>query len=121
MPAIRFATMFLTACVVLSGPALAHAFLKSATPSVGSTVQAAPSTIGIDYTKRVEPKFSTIEVQDAAGTRMDTGDVQTAAGDNKRLTVGLKPLRPGSYKVIWHVTSTDAHKTEGTYTFTVTP
>jgi methionine-rich copper-binding protein CopC len=121
MPAIRFVAMILTASVAVSGPSLAHAFLKSATPPVGSTVQAAPANVVIDYTEGVEPKFSAIEVQDAGGARVDSGDVQTATGNNKRLTVGLKPLRPGSYKVIWHVTSTDTHKTEGTYTFTVTP
>jgi methionine-rich copper-binding protein CopC len=31
----------------------------------------------------------------------------------------LKPLLPGSYKVIWHATSVDAPKTEGSYSFTV--
>ena len=121
MPAIRLAAVILTTSVAVSGPALAHAFLKSATPPVGSTVQAAPSNVVIDYTEGVEPKFSTIEVQDAAGARVDSGAVQTTAGDNKRLTVGLKPLKPGTYKVTWHATSTDTHKTEGTYSFTVKP
>ena len=118
---IQLSVAILTAGLAVSEPALAHAFLKSATPPVGSTVQAAPPSVVIDYTEGVEPKFSTIEVQDAAGVRVDSGDVQTAAGDNKRLTVALKPLRPGSYKVVWHVTATDTHKTEGTYTFTVNP
>lgn len=117
---IRHVGMILTASVAVSGPALAHAFLKSATPPVGSTIQAAPAKIVIDYTEAVEPKFSTIEVQDAGGVRVDSGEVQTGAGDKKRLTVDLKPLQPGSYKVSWHVTSTDTHKTEGTFTFTVT-
>lgn len=121
MPTIRLAAMILIASVAVSGPALAHAFLKSATPPVGSTVQAAPTNVVIDYTEGVEPKFSTVEVQDAAGARVDFGDVQTEAGNNERLTVGLKPLKPGTYKVAWHVTSTDTHKTEGTYTFTVNP
>ena len=113
--------VILTAALTSSKPALAHAFLKSATPPVGSTVQAAPSHVVIDYTESIEPEFSTIKVQDAAGARVDLGDVQTAAGNDERLTVGLKPLKPGTYKVTWHVTSTDTHKTEGTYTFTVTP
>lgn len=108
--------------VVLHGAgASAHAFLKSASPGVGSAVQVAPTAVTIDYTEGVEPKFSAITVQDAAGARVDTGDVQGASDNAKRLTVGLKPLKPGPYKVTWHVTSTDTHKTEGAFSFTVNP
>ncbi len=111
----------LTASVALPGAASAHAFLKTATPPVGSTMPTAPAQIVIDYTEGVEPKFSSIEVQDASGTRMDASPVRTAPNDDKQLVVALKPLKPGSYKVTWHVTSTDTHKTEGTYSFTVSP
>ena len=118
---IQLSVAILTAGLAVSEPALAHAFLKSATPPVGSTLQAAPTNVVIDYTEGVEPKFSTVEVQDAAGVRVDSGDVHTAAGNDKQLMVGLKLLKPGSYKVVWHVTATDTHKTEGAYTFTVNP
>lgn len=111
----------LAAGLAMSGPTLAHAFLKSATPPVGGTIQAAPGSVAIEYTEGVEPKFSTIQVHDAAGARVDSGDVQAAAGNDKQLIVGVKPLKPGTYTVVWHVTATDTHKTEGTYTFTVNP
>ena len=96
----------------------AHAFLKTAIPAVGSTVQQAPSQVVIEFTEGVEPQFSTITVQDASGARVDAGGVQLAGGDT-HLAVGLKPLQPGTYKVIWHATAVDTHKTEGTYSFTV--
>ena len=35
------------------------------------------------------------------------------------MTVGLKALAPGSYKVRWHALSVDTHTTEGAFTFTV--
>jgi methionine-rich copper-binding protein CopC len=60
-------------------------------------------------------------VQDASGARVDMDDVHTSPGNDKRLVIGLKPLKPGTYKVIWHATSTDTHKTEGTYNFSVSP
>ncbi len=107
--------------LALSAPALAHAFLKSATPAVGSTVPAAPAQVVITFTEGVEPGFSTIEVQDAVGKRVDKGDVHAAPGDNTRLAVGLNPLTPGTYKVVWHATSVDTHKTEGSFAFTVAP
>ena len=120
MPCIR-AVAFIALTGLAMSPAMAHAFLKSAAPGVGSTIPAAPASVVIDFTEGVEPHFSVIEVQDAASARVDLGDVHGAADNDKRLVVGLKPLQPGRYKVTWRVTSTDTHKTEGAYTFTVMP
>jgi methionine-rich copper-binding protein CopC len=66
----------------------------------------------------VEPKFSTIAVQDASGASVVTGDVHLVGGDT-HLAIGLAALKPGRYKVTWHATAVDTHKTEGTYTFTI--
>ena len=101
-----------------AGAAAAHAFLKTAMPPVGASLQQAPSEVVIDFTQGVEPGFSSITVQDASGGRVDVGAVHAKDG-NTHLAIGLKPLPPGAYKVIWHATSVDTHKTEGDYTFTV--
>jgi methionine-rich copper-binding protein CopC len=110
----------LLASVTMASRVNAHAFLKQASPPVGSTVPA-PKAVGITFTEGVEPAFSSIVVQDAQGQRVDTGDVHSASADGLRLEVGLKPLTPGSYTVIWHATSVDTHKTEGRFVFTVQP
>jgi len=105
-----------------AGAALAHADLASATPAAGASVTTAPTEISITFTEEVEPKFSSIEVLDASGKRFDDGKAQTAADNGKLLSVGLKPLAPGIYKVIWSATSSDdSHKTKGSYEFTVKP
>ena len=104
--------------LVVAGPASAHAFLKTATPAVGSIVQQAPSQVLITFTEGVEPRFSTIAVQDATGANMADGAPHTV-GDGQHLAVALKTLPPGVYKVIWHATAIDTHKTEGSFTFTV--
>ena len=100
-------------------PAVAHAFLKSATPAVGSTLQTAPATVEIIFSSSVEPEFSSIVVQDATGVRVDKNDTHLAAGDDMRLSVSVGSLPFGTYTVIWHATSTDTHKTQGSFTFTV--
>ncbi len=115
---ILFAT--LAGLALCTGQAWAHAFLKTATPAVGSTVQQPPTKVQIDFTEGVEPRFSTIAVQDASGAEVGTGDVHLEGGDT-HLAVGLKPLRAGLYKVVWHATAVDTHKTEGSFTFTVKP
>jgi methionine-rich copper-binding protein CopC len=113
-----FASLVGAGLVLAVGQASAHAFLKGAVPAVGSTVQAAPGQVAIEFTEGVEPKFSTIAVQDAAGASVAVGDVHSVGGDT-HLAVGLKPLPPGIYKVVWHATAVDTHKTEGSFTFTV--
>ena len=107
--------------IALPGLAWAHAHLKTATPAPDSTVQTAPGAVTIDFTEGVEPKFSSIEVQDAAGRRVDTGAAETSPSDNKQFHVGLQPLQPGTYKVTWRATAVDTHKTDGTFQFTVAP
>jgi len=105
-----------------AGAALAHADLTSADPAAGASLKTAPTAISITFTEEVEPKFSSIEVLDGSGKRLDDGKAHTAPDNEKLLSVGLKPLGPGTYKVIWHATAADdSHKTKGSYEFTVQP
>ena len=119
----RIVTPVLAVLTLLAagGTAWAHAHLKTATPAPDSTVQAAPDAVTISFTEGVEPRFSSIEVQDATGHRVDKGTASTAPSDNKQLSIGLQTLQPGSYKVVWHATAVDTHKTDGTFQFTVKP
>ncbi len=105
----------------LADPALAHAFLDTADPAVGSTVKGAPAIVAITFTEALEPSFSSITVKDEAGERVDLDDAHVAPDDPTRFAVDLKPLKPGSYKVNWRVTSVDTHKTSGSFSFTVAP
>lgn len=118
---MRHSIVIALALLGLSGPAFAHAHLRSATPAANSTVSAAPSEVSIAYSEGIEPRFSTIEVQDAAGKRVDKNDAHGAPKDNKVLSVALPSLPPGTYKVIWHATAVDTHKSEGTFSFTIKP
>jgi methionine-rich copper-binding protein CopC len=97
----------------------AHALLDHADPRVGNTVKSPPQAISLWFTQTVEPAFSTIEVRDAAGARVDTGKASVDAADRKLLRVPVKPLPPGAYTVRWHVLSVDTHITEGNFSFHV--
>src|ERR1700693_3461997 len=96
--------------------ARAHAFLEHASPLVGSTVAAAPHEVVLTFTQNLEAAFSTAQVTDSSGARVDQGK---AAVSGNTMTIGLKALGPGSYKVHWHVLSVDTHSTEGAFTFHV--
>jgi copper resistance protein C len=103
--------------LVAPAPASAHAFLDHAVPKVGGAVAAPPATVHIWFTQDLEPAFSSIEVVDAAGKRVDKDDSTVQAGSE--MLVSLKPLPPGKYKVRWRALSVDTHETTGTFTFTV--
>ena len=101
-------------------PALAHALLKDANPPVGSALAMSPAAVAITFTEGVEPDFSSIEVQNAQGARVDKADPHLVGGDEKELAVNVPKLPPGEYTVTWHATSVDTHKTEGRFNFGVT-
>jgi hypothetical protein len=103
--------------MLLSGPtARAHAFLDHAEPRVGSTVPSAPRQLSLWFTQELEPAFSSADVEDANGARVDQGKAQISGAV---MRVGLKALPPGTYKVHWKVISVDTHPTEGSFTFHV--
>lgn len=107
------------AMLSIASPAFAHAFLERASPPVGSALAVSPPELSITFTEGVEPLFSTIELRDANGAAVSTGKPHVAPDNNRRLTIDLPKLPPGTYTVIWHATSVDTHKTEGRYQFTV--
>jgi copper resistance protein C len=102
--------------VMPSTGAQAHAFLDHTEPRVGSTVPTAPRELALFYTQNLEPAFSSVEVSDANGARVDLGKPTISAST---MRVGLKPLPPGTYRVRWHVLSVDTHTTQGSFTFHV--
>jgi hypothetical protein len=102
--------------IVAGTAAEAHAFLDHAEPRVGSTVPTAPRELVLSYTQNLEPAFSSVEVSDANGARVDLGKPSIGA---TVMRIGLKPLSPGTYKVRWKVLSVDTHTTEGSFSFHV--
>jgi methionine-rich copper-binding protein CopC len=108
------------ALLLTAPPARGHAFLDHASPPVGSSMVRPPPEVTIWFTQELEPAFSRVSVVDQSGARVDAGDARVDANDATILHVSLKPLPPGSYKVIWRVVSVDTHPTEGTFSFRVT-
>jgi methionine-rich copper-binding protein CopC len=113
-PMALLPVLLLTPCI-----AFAHAHLKTAIPASGSSSPTPPQQVAITFTEGIEPDFSTIEVQTAAGAHVEDGKPHVAPGDNTQFIIGLKPLQPGVYTVTWHATAVDTHRSQGNFTFTV--
>ena len=107
--------------IIAAGPARleAHAFLKDAVPSVGSTVQTSPNEVRIRFTENIEPAFSSIQVFNASGKEVDKRDVRLDRTDHALLRVSLASLQAGIYKVVWRVVSVDTHVTSGNFMFRI--
>ena len=113
------AAVALTALLLGAGAAWGHAFLERAQPRVGSTVKSPPSQVRVWFTEAIEPAFSTLEVVNERGERVDRGPAHVDAASRALLLVPLKPLGPGTYRVKWRVLSVDTHVTEGDFTFRI--
>ncbi|HEX9490959.1 MAG TPA: copper resistance protein CopC [Stellaceae bacterium] len=114
-----YAPLLLPALLFAASAARAHAFLDHASPAVGSTSRQPPTSISLWFTQELEAAFSTVSIVDQGGQRVDGGDAQVDDRDPTLLHATLKPLPPGTYKVMWRVVSVDTHTTEGTFTFRV--
>jgi methionine-rich copper-binding protein CopC len=72
--------------------------------------------VSLWFTDELEGAFSSVEVTDSGGGRVDQGN---AKASGNALRVGVKALSPGTYRVHWRAVSVDTHKTEGDFTFKV--
>ena len=105
----------------LAGQAFAHAHLKSATPADNSTVKSSPSELDLTFTEGLNLKFSGIKVTGPGKTAVKLGDSMLMQNDTVLMVPVSETLSAGTYTVEWHALSTDGHKTNGSYTFTVKP
>jgi hypothetical protein len=123
LPTHRITLVIFAAAALLASPGavLAHSFPRTAEPAAGSTVPSALTAVVINFTEALEPHFSGLQVFDTQGHQVDKKDAHVDPHDSKRFSVDLTSLTAGTYKVVWHATSVDTHKTQGSYTFTVAP
>ena len=118
---LRRSILFALALAVLLAPAaMAHSELKSATPGPDDKVVGSPTELVAQFSQNLDSSRTTLEVRDAAGTRVARGG---EPGDGKReFRLALPELAPGQYEVRWTTySSEDQELGRGSYTFTVLP
>ena len=118
------ASLTLFASLAATTSAFAHAHLESQLPAADSTVASAKE-LRLTFSEGVEEKFTKISITSTGGGKTEieaTPTVNTDPTDKKILIVTpAAPLAAGQYKVEWHAVSVDTHKSEGSYSFTVSP
>jgi len=98
-----------------------HSLPERFVPQRDAMLSTAPAEVRILFGGEIERAFSTIEVTDSGGHRVDKGNARVDEKNRQLLRVSLGPLSPGVYRVLWRILAVDGHRNEGTYVFTVKP
>ncbi len=124
---MRTSSILLAAAALFSAaPAFAHPKLISATPAANAVV-AAPAKMELTFSEKLVSQFSGGELSmlEMPGMKMNApmkmnGLAASMTPDGMTMIFALaKPLPKGTYKLSYHVVSTDTHRVEGGYTFKV--
>ena len=102
-----------------SALAAAHSVPLRFEPRRDAVLRSAPAEVRIVFDGDIEPAFSTIQVTDSAGRRVDKGGARVDVRNPRLLRVGLGAMQPGVYRVTWQILAIDGHRSEGTYLFTL--
>ncbi|OWV97437.1 Cu resistance protein [Rhizobium sp. R72] len=117
----RLVALSTVAVLGFAGQALAHAHLIKTMPPDKATMAASPGELDLHFSEELNIKFSGVKITGPDKAEVKTGDARLM-DEGRTLMVPLpETLSPGAYAVEWHVLSTDGHKTNGTYGFTVKP
>jgi hypothetical protein len=109
----------MTAAIVASPFAAAHASLKSSNPEAGSALVSAPKEVVLTFNEKVEEAFSTISLADSEGKPLVTDKAKVDAANGAILRLSAPALTAGSYTVTWAVAGHDGHRRKGDFKFTV--
>jgi len=122
---MRFAPIVAAALLAFPVAAYAHPKLVSATPAPNSVVAPA-AQLQLVFSEGLVAQFSGADLvmTEMPGMKMNAPMKMTVkatvGADGKTLIVTLpKALPKGSYRVSYHVVSTDTHRVEGNYSFKV--
>jgi copper resistance protein C len=107
------------ALLLPQGGAWAHAFLNRSDPRAGGTLGVPPARVRVWFDGPIEPVFSTIRVENRDRQRVDNGDGHVSPEDPSLLEVGLPPVPPGRYRVVWSVIARDGHRKDGDFAFRI--
>jgi len=101
--------------VLMGGPASAHAHLEKSTPTEGSVLTSAPTTLEMTFSEAV--RLTALSIQKDQEPKQAIKRLPTAAEETVRVAPPV--LSPGAYTVSWRVVSPDGHVMSGALHFTI--
>ena len=107
--------LVLAVAAVASG----HAVLVRSSPQNRAVLSQPPGRVELVFNERIEPAYSRLVVENAAGAPVTQGTATVDPEDARKVAVTLGPLPAGRYTVRYRVLSVDGHIVESQITFTV--
>jgi copper transport protein len=105
----------------LAATALGHATLLESKPKAGQVLERSPRAVLLVFDEAIDPEFVQLEVEDAAGRRVDRGEPYHPGGREERLSVRLEAGLRGAYAASYRVISEDGHPVVKSTAFRVRP
>lgn len=118
---MRFLLLFplgFTLAIATAGEGFAHSKLKSSIPANNSTVAGGFKEARLDFLEPIEGAmsyFTVIAADETAILRIEGAQ----ACEAKTCRFAVEPLKPGKYRIDYHILSGDGHVVEGKIRFTV--
>ncbi len=114
--------LLMTLPLALSTPASAHAKLVVAAPAANSTVAPpAPTELRLSFSEPLELAFTKLMVVGPDGQLVGTRPLSLDPVDTKTLVVPITgAFSPGLVTINWTAVADDGHKSQGSYTLTIT-
>lgn len=105
-----------------TGTVSAHAKVIKATPDIGSTITAIPSTVSVVTAENMDPdpKSSNLFVYGPDGELVSQGDAKVSLNNPTEMSISIKGDKQGVYIVRWITKSADdGDDAQGAFIFTV--
>jgi methionine-rich copper-binding protein CopC len=106
-------------------PVAAHTKLVAADPAADAITKA-PAVLSLAFSEKIDSEFSGVELRllTMPGMQMDkpmpvSTTAAVGADGMSLLITPRETLEAGTYSVTWNVVTSDTHRVEGTYSFTV--
>jgi methionine-rich copper-binding protein CopC len=118
---MRFLLLFplgFTLAIAMAGEGFAHSKLKSSIPANISTVAGTMKEARLDFLEPIEAAMSHFTLVDADEAVLQRVEGQEAC-QAKTCRFAIEPLKPGTYRIDYHILSADGHVVEGKIRFTV--
>ncbi len=112
------ATALIAGTLFIAAPALAHPRLLFASPGVSATAKSPPRIV-LRFSESLVLRFSGLALNDAFGRPVALQPLQLSADHKQIAAVPAKRMMQGVYSLHWHAVSTDTHRVEGSYRFTI--
>jgi len=97
----------------------AHAALVRSVPGSRAVVTQPPQSLDLCFNEPIELKFSSVTLEDAKGTAVPLGSLQSGADPKCIKVIPIQAIGSGVFTVHYRVLSRDGHVVEYGYQFTV--